>query len=441
MPPLFSLAIPTRNRAGLARMSVGYALNQDFSDFEVIILDNSDRRELSEAEFPDPRCKLVPSTEVLSMRDNWERIFDIAKGEFVLVLSDKDMLLPGALKRLARLIDRTRADMITFRKACYGHDAAFHSTIQVCSGAATLNQSSEVLTSWFGQVQHYHDAPMIYNSAVRRSVFLDLKKSAGRFFTGTSPDIASGAILMAKLGQYYLLDRPLVLSWYGDWSIGVSSARGEHGAAAAHLAEYRGNPIREVGLVTTIAGSVAETLLACKSAFPDLFSEYRVHWSSYVRSVRWELLRRDRIGMNSYADLTFLRSTRNRPYKWADVASGSLRFHWERLDLPRRMRKRLLRLLQSRSSSVEETPGDRHCGVSGKRLSVDEHVAAYFRLQPSRRASFRNVPYLRISPALTFDETYAVASEINRRLDARNRKGTSLTSFESSVPASTSQVS
>lgn len=420
MPPFFSVVIPTRNRSSLARLAAGYVLSQDFADLELLLLDNSDTPDLRNADFKDLRCKVVASERVLSMRDNWERTLDIAAGEYILVLSDKDMLLSGALRRLAEAIHATDTDMITYRKAGFSDNETGSSFIQRCTGQTTERRAQFVLRAWFDEVRHFHDAPMTYNSAVRRDVLLELKRSNGRFFTGTSPDIGSGAVLMAKLKKYHLLDRPLVVSWYGNWSIGMASLRGTQGAAAAFIAEYGTDPIRDAGLVTGIPGSVAETLLECKKQFPTLFASCRVRWSAYVASVMWDLFRKERAGLDTRADRQFLRVWRDKQYSWLARSLGIWRFHWERADLVRRMRTRAARLASMLARPTRKTTHDGpYYADSGERIggSFEREMDAYFRVSLSGASSFRDVPSLMLPPSLDLESVLSIANEINCRLD------------------------
>lgn len=419
MPPLFTIVIPTRNREWLARKAASYVLSQSFAEFELLILDNSDQHDLLTEEFDDSRCTVVPSESVLSMRDNWERLFDHAHGEYVIVLSDKDMFLPRALERLAAVARETQADMITFRKACFGHEAGFVSTIQRCSGGASRQNSSAVLRAWFGEVQHYHDAPMIYNSAVRRKTIVEMRNESGRFFVGTSPDIGSGAILMARLDHYLLLDRPLVMSWYGGWSIGVASSRGAEGAAAACLAEYSTNPIEAAGFVNGVPGSVAETLLACKGQFPLLFSRNSVRWSSYVRSALWDLLRREQAGMDVTNDRDFVRSTRGKQYSWFDARVGALRFQWERIDLKKRLFARKKHSGYTNATSQGSPYQVSDTGGSSTSIDIAKTIESYFNIREQKSASFRDVPCLELHASSTFDDAFKIACAINEQLDAR----------------------
>jgi glycosyltransferase involved in cell wall biosynthesis len=417
--PFFTIVIPTRNRSGLARKSVHHALSQNYRDFELILLDNSDTRELSTKEFDDVRCKVVPSSKVLSMRDNWERAIDVSSGKYVMVLSDKDMLVPGALARLAEAAESVNADMLTFRKASFGTDEGFVSCIQRCSGRLTEESAAPVLAAWFNDVQHFHDAPMLYNSAVRRTVLVDLRNEGGRFFAGTSPDIGSGATLLAKLKKFHLVDRPLVVSWYGTWSIGVAASRGAQGAAAAFIAEHKADPIREAGLVTGIPGSVAETLLDCKRLHPRHFASLKLRWSGYVSSVLWDLLRRSRKGIDISSDEQFLFGSPIKRYSRLDSALGFLRFRWERADLPRRLKTRMVKAI---GSFVSASNGDnRKVKPLESADSLETTVSEYFMILPYRKTTFRDVPYFNLPPTAVLDDVIAIADRINLRLDQVER--------------------
>ena len=57
--PFFSIVIPTRNRATLIVRAIDSALLQDFSDFEIVIVDNgsTDGTEEVIANYNDPRIR------------------------------------------------------------------------------------------------------------------------------------------------------------------------------------------------------------------------------------------------------------------------------------------------------------------------------------------------------------------------------------------------
>jgi glycosyltransferase involved in cell wall biosynthesis len=419
-PPFFSIAIPTRNRSSLARTAAAHVLSQDFRDLELIVLDNSDQRDLTTAEFKDNRCTVVPTKTVLVMRENWERTLDIATGKYVMILSDKDMLLPGALRRIAAAIAESKAYMINFRKACYAPVGPFHSFVQLCSGQLIEKDGKDVLRAWFEDVAHYHDAPMIYNSAVRRDVLMELRKTSGSFFAGASPDIGSGMVLMALMNKYHVLDRPLAVSWFGDWSIGMDASQGARGAAAAFLSEHRSDPFRDAGLVTGLPGAVAETALACKTRFSSLFKTYHINWSTYVRNVLTELRKREEAGMDASAERRFLIDVHEKKYSWLAVRVGQTKFHWSQAALPTRIRGRFERLSRWSRKIFSVAPNSQppmpkvFTSSSG---SAEQDLTRYFSTPRSNAASFRNVPCFSLPWASSVIEVEHFATVVNDRLD------------------------
>ena len=132
------------------------------------------------------------------MRDNWERGLDEARGKYLIVLSDKDMLIPGALSRIALAAQRYDASMLTFRKASFGTEEHFVSCIQRCSGEVNEQLADPILPTFLRTRSICTTHRMLYNSAVRREVILGLRDTGGQFFAGTSPDIGPGVTLYGE---------------------------------------------------------------------------------------------------------------------------------------------------------------------------------------------------------------------------------------------------
>lgn len=102
----FSVLLPTRNGGAFIADCIHSVLSQDFVDFELIVSDNANEDDTPRilAGIADPRLKVVRQTRVLSVHENWNATLDVAQGEYVLMLGDDDYLLPGALRRLDRVL-------------------------------------------------------------------------------------------------------------------------------------------------------------------------------------------------------------------------------------------------------------------------------------------------------------------------------------------------
>ena len=327
MNPRFSIVIPTRNRPALARQSVSRLLTQTFNDFEVIILENSDSPALQDLEAIDRRIRVIPSNRVLSMPDNWERALDVVQGEYLLFISDKDTLLPFALYELDTAIRQHPGDIFTYRKASYLEPETFL-YFQECSGGNAIYSTKPILRSWFQQVRHYQNAPMVYNSAVSRGLILSIRSINGRFFAGNSPDVSSGAVLCASTDNYVLVDRILSVGYFGPWSIGyTASLFGRKGAATSFASEFSNDPFRSEGIVFCISGAIAQTLLACKRAWPYLFESYSIYWPNYIANALEELASYRANNANTVLETRTLFSGIGQLYSLSNFMCGiSLRF-------------------------------------------------------------------------------------------------------------------
>jgi glycosyltransferase involved in cell wall biosynthesis len=104
--PKVSVFIPTYNRADMLRESIGSVLKQTYGDFELIISDNAsdDGTESVVRSFNDPRIRYFKNDQNIGSRGNWNRCFVLARGEYVTILPDDDLMLPENLERKVQVL-------------------------------------------------------------------------------------------------------------------------------------------------------------------------------------------------------------------------------------------------------------------------------------------------------------------------------------------------
>lgn len=92
-----TIAIPTYNRSKLLKTSLESALAQDYSDFQVLVLDNasSDDTEAVVRSFSDSRITYVRNDANIGIFGNWQRTIEINSSPYLSVLSDDDIVLPN----------------------------------------------------------------------------------------------------------------------------------------------------------------------------------------------------------------------------------------------------------------------------------------------------------------------------------------------------------
>ena len=90
--PLFSIIIPTKNREMYLRQALQSVLEQSFSDFELIVVDNcsTDNTSAFLSALNDPRLRVFRQEQAVSMLRNWFTGLQRASGEFIAFLSDDD---------------------------------------------------------------------------------------------------------------------------------------------------------------------------------------------------------------------------------------------------------------------------------------------------------------------------------------------------------------
>lgn len=110
--PLVTVGIPTFNRPELlieALLSVW--AQDDFDDFEVVVVDNASEPEnvaavLDFLKAQDRPLRYYVNEENVGVFRNWNRCLMLAKGAWVTVLNDDDLLKPAFLATMARWIAR-----------------------------------------------------------------------------------------------------------------------------------------------------------------------------------------------------------------------------------------------------------------------------------------------------------------------------------------------
>ncbi len=108
--PFFSVLIPAYNRPGFLAAAVRSVLENGFPSLEVLVSeDHSPRqKEIVEllAEIRDPRLQVFAQDQNLGWSRNRNFLMTRARGEYVWLMGDDDLLAPEALARLQRFIAR-----------------------------------------------------------------------------------------------------------------------------------------------------------------------------------------------------------------------------------------------------------------------------------------------------------------------------------------------
>lgn len=108
-----SVCIPAYNRAALLPPLLESILSQNYADYEVVICEDHspERGEIAavaaryDSTHPG-RIRYIENEQNLGYDRNLRRLFDAARGDYVLLMGNDDLLAPGALKCVASAIAR-----------------------------------------------------------------------------------------------------------------------------------------------------------------------------------------------------------------------------------------------------------------------------------------------------------------------------------------------
>jgi glycosyltransferase involved in cell wall biosynthesis len=109
--PRVTIAIPTYKRVECLKEAINSALGQKkYEDFDIIVVDdNLDRNDCTEnfmqSYSGNPKISYYKNSQNLGQAGNWNRLFLLAKGTYVLMLHDDDVLAPTFLSEMMRIID------------------------------------------------------------------------------------------------------------------------------------------------------------------------------------------------------------------------------------------------------------------------------------------------------------------------------------------------
>lgn len=112
---MISIILPIYNECDELAISINSVLNQTFSDFELICIDDaSTSTELLES-FTDSRIKIIKNKENKGPGYSRNKGLDIAKGEYIFFLDAGDYIFPNTLELLHNNITSNDSDCVIYK--------------------------------------------------------------------------------------------------------------------------------------------------------------------------------------------------------------------------------------------------------------------------------------------------------------------------------------
>lgn len=248
MRPLLSIIIPTRNRyVYLESCLKSLCGNYNRKEVEIIVTDNSDFRvDISETLEIFCNIKYSYNSIPISQVENFESAIEKVTGEYVTMIGDDDGL-SGLLLDVVDYMKRKEIDALNSQFATYfWPDVVSKSKMNKFSGKMFLPNYDYVISTIDPQneVKKCLDAggtslvnlPRMYYGIIKKEILDEVKKAAGVYFPGPSPDMANAlsAALFTKI--FVNFDAPLFIAGNS-----AKSAAGM-GLAGKHIGKIEGNP-------------------------------------------------------------------------------------------------------------------------------------------------------------------------------------------------------
>jgi glycosyltransferase involved in cell wall biosynthesis len=106
--PLVSICIPTYQGASWIRETLASALAQDYPRVEVVVSDDASTDGTADivSSLGNGRVRVIGSERRVGMARNWNRCVRAARGEYIKLLMQDDLLEPDCISALAAVLDR-----------------------------------------------------------------------------------------------------------------------------------------------------------------------------------------------------------------------------------------------------------------------------------------------------------------------------------------------
>lgn len=180
-----TIAVPTYNRCKLLKVALDSIIAQWRDDIEVYVSDNASSDGTEEmmkeycAKYP---IQYVRNSENLGADRNFLNCFRMGKGKYVHLLSDDDLLLPGAVERIIRYIEK-EPDYINLNSYTYFTDVFDPEDRK----PPRIKLEKDLITLDKKEYMRHIGCYITYVSAIviRRSLFLQVdnpEKYMGTFF-------------------------------------------------------------------------------------------------------------------------------------------------------------------------------------------------------------------------------------------------------------------
>ena len=346
--PRFSVVIPTRNRAALTRIAITSVLRQTYSDWELVVADNSQDEETGAvvAEFDDDRIRYVRSGD-LSMCENWEFAVEHARGDYLCLLQYKQVLKYHALETLAELCHAEQPEVVRWTWDSIS-PLGFGYRVKVAGGTGASETVSPRVPLESFVSGSYTEAkgrlPIPQYSAIRREL-LDRIRSGpvGVLFPPVSPDYTLSLQVCNYCESVTYLDQALVA--FSDLSVSNGQSFRLKTALSRQFTAEMGGPALYYDQVPikvgTVFGSVYNDYCKLRAQLGGRLEEFPPDWANYFLGCYESIHSSIALGVDMSVEVAEWERAlaEQEPQVKERVAVATTKHRQKRVSLTRRLRK------------------------------------------------------------------------------------------------------
>lgn len=297
--PLFTVIIPSKDRAEYLHHTLRTCSNQDYENLEIIVSDDGSsdntKEVVLEAARKDSRIKYITPGSV-GMRDNFEFALDHVKSGYVIALGGDDGILPYGISQMWRALEETGLDILTWRPMTFLYPAIRSGKGQLNlsrPGKSKILRSSEYLARQASDLNYNGDSetPMFYVKGVVATKLVERVRSRtadGRFYACPTPDGFSGIVLAGEVERYAFSGLPFTIMGASPTAQGAAYMSGENEGKKVSESFYRA--VSGVPMHKDLASQPYSPLISIMTADYLLTAKDLPGWPGHVPEIDYKNL-------------------------------------------------------------------------------------------------------------------------------------------------------
>lgn len=237
--PFFNIIIPTRERSQTLFWTLKTCLEQDYSNYKIIVSDNCSQDNTFEvvSSFNSTKILYCKTPNRLSMSHNWEFALNHVKDGYVIFLGDDDGLVKNSLSILARIIKKTQSKAYRLSNITYYWENNLSDNPYLSNMCYNIFLRDEykyiksecIIENLTNTLDYYGEngfliLPSLYHGCIHVSIINEIKNdNNGIFFNSNCPDMFSALAIAAKLPKFIHYYAPVCINGLSKFSNGLSS--------------------------------------------------------------------------------------------------------------------------------------------------------------------------------------------------------------------------